>query len=62
MWTLLKWKANGEIRPSTAAEITAAEKADQAAKTARLREARLAKEAADRLANVPGEPAKAGKR
>ena len=43
-------------------QITATEKADQAAKTARLREARLAKEAADRLANAPGEPAKAGKR
>jgi hypothetical protein len=58
MWTLLKWKANGEIRPSTAAEITAAEKADQAAKTARLREARLAKEAATALAFSSYEPSK----
>ena len=61
MWTLLKWKANGEIRPSTAAEITAAEKADQAAKRARLREARLAKEAADLLAHAPEKPAGEGR-
>ena len=45
MWTLLKWRANGEIGPPTAAEIITAEKAEHDAKTARLREARLAKEA-----------------
>ena len=46
MWTLLKWRANGEIDASTT-EIIATEKAEHGAKTARLREARLAKEAAE---------------
>ena len=36
--------------------IIEAEKAKQAAKTARLKEARLAKEAAELLAHAPGKP------
>ena len=36
--------------------IMEAEKAKQAAKTARLKEARLAKEAAELLAHAPGKP------
>ena len=44
MWILLKWRANGEIEPPTAAEIIAAETAERDAKTARLGEAWLAKE------------------
>jgi hypothetical protein len=57
MWTLLKWRANGEIEPPTAAEIIAAEKAEHEPKTARLIEARLAKEATD-LVHAPGEQGK----
>jgi hypothetical protein len=52
---------------ASAREIIAAEKNRHEAKPARLKGARLAKEAADLLAHVPGEPrarakAKKGKR
>jgi hypothetical protein len=59
MWTF--FKSRGPNEAATAAEIIAADRARQAAKTARLREARLAKEAAEGLAHAPGEPAKAVK-
>jgi hypothetical protein len=50
-----KWKGADETA-ATAREIIDAEKAKQDAKTARLRKARLEKEAANLLANAPGKP------
>ena len=50
-----KWKGVDETA-ATAREIIDAEKAKHDAKTARLRKARLAKEAADLLGNAPGKP------
>ena len=50
-----KCKGAGETA-ATAREIIDAEKNKHDAKTARLRKARLDKEAADLLANAPGKP------
>ena len=50
-----KWKGAGETA-ATAREIIDAQKAKHDAKTARLRKARLGKEALELLTHAPGEP------
>ena len=50
-----KWKGADETA-ATAREIIDAEKAKHDAKTARLRKARLEKEAVELLAHAPGKP------
>jgi hypothetical protein len=47
---------HGSETAATAREIIDAEKSQHDAKTARLRKARLEKEAADLLENAPGKP------